>query len=191
MCAHYAQHGDLFQKWELEVVETLIWEFWPSPRLRAAHEKEDLRQECLSHWCEVRNSYSQSRGASPRTYMTKVIRNKLLELLRYEEADLRRVNTEASPFSSPLGSEQEMTVEDEANEAGVQEDDSFEEARVREILSSLDLTDREVEILDLLSKGYRKTEIAKKVGASRDTVYEDMKRIRKLFEDKGLRKFLE
>ena len=34
------------------------------------------------------------------------------------------------------------------------------------------------------------TQIAKELGISRDTVYADLRRIRKVFEDKGLRRFL-
>ena len=192
MCAHHARYGDLFADWEVQVVEAVVRKFWKtSPRLRAVYDQEDLIQECLIHWHGVRNSYLADRGASKKTYMSRVLNNKLLELLRYEKADLRKVNSEAIPFSKPVGSEEDRTIEDEANQAHDEDPETFEESRVRDILVGLPLTAREKAILDLLSQGLKKTEIAKKVGAHRDTVYQDIERLRKLFEDKGLKRFLD
>ena len=195
MCAdhvHQHRYGDLFADWELQTAESLVSRFWlSSQRVRAAYEKEDLLQECLIHWHGVRDRYVATRGASQKTYMTRIVQNKLLELLRHEKADVRRINSEAVPFSTPLDSEEDRTIEDEADEAIGQEPDSFEESGVHDILGSLSLTPRQKEISDLLSQGFKKTEIAKKVGAHRDTVYQDIERIRKLFEEKGLKRFLE
>lgn len=50
----------------------------------------DLVQECLLHWWTQRATYSEQREASPRTYMNRVLTNRLRDLRRAERAQRRR-----------------------------------------------------------------------------------------------------
>jgi len=192
------RYGDLFADWELAVANAVVAKFWTSNRsLRAVYEQEDLLQECLIQWHRARNQYVVARGASPKTYLRKVTENKLLGLIRYHEAELRRVNCEAILFSAPVMGDggRESTIGEQVDEVGSNGSEGpVTEGRViHEALESVlgELTPRQRAIVDLLADDLPKTEIAAKVGIHRDTLYRDVERIRKLFEDKGLRKFLQ
>jgi DNA-directed RNA polymerase specialized sigma24 family protein len=70
-------YGDLFAAWEIAVAKSLIIKFQKNYPWLKGFEFEDLLQECLIHWYLNRASYKEERGASIRTYMAKVGKNRL------------------------------------------------------------------------------------------------------------------
>ena len=70
---------DPFEPWERAVVRYAVRTALKKlARLRDL--KEDLESQLLTHWWLVRDQYDPDRGASPRTFMDRVVHNKLTDL---------------------------------------------------------------------------------------------------------------
>lgn len=178
-------YGDLFQGWELTVARSAAHSFWrANAGLQEAFDREDLVQECLIKWFATRDSYAEERGASPKTFMNIVVRNHLQGLARKADTDRRRINAEAVLFSHPI--DDDRTVGDEVASQG---DEPGLSRTLAEAIE--DLSPRERQIIALLGAGHPKTAIATALKVHRSTVVEDLKRIRKAFEHKGLKEYLE
>ena len=187
------RYGDLFADWELAVARRLARQFMRTKSVRRAFDDEDLVQEILLHWCGVRGRYSSEGGASQRTFMASVCKNRLRELLRRQKTATRKINSIAQPFSTPLSDDPDSgTLGDLAaalpGTPGLAADQDELRAIIERILP--ELPPRQRRLLKLLQGGMNKTEVADTLGINRDTVYQDIKRIQKLFIDNGLRDFL-
>jgi RNA polymerase sigma factor (sigma-70 family) len=190
-------YGDVFSDWEIAIAKKLILGYERTYRcLKRVHEFEDLLQECLSHWWEKRGSYREGRGASRKTFMAKVIKNKLLELKRKEETSLRRVNGDASSldkrFGESAGGRRNWTLHDTLK---APESPSGRETG-RDLQGDLTVTlgnlpPEDLELVQLLREGDSVTHISERLGIHRSTVYQRIKRIRKLFVDSGLQDYTE
>ena len=143
----------------------------------------------LTHWHHKRDTWRKEGGASRNTYMAWVIKNKLEELSRDETALLRRANASASPFSKPI--DENQTIGDLADVVASSRDrfSSPELAGLLAVAQSR-LTPRQARIADLLMGKAMKTEIAAELDVNRDTIYADLKRIRKVYSDLKLEEFL-
>jgi DNA-directed RNA polymerase specialized sigma24 family protein len=96
-----SNYGDLFADWEMAVAKQAISGFQArNPRFKGLH-FEDLLQECLIHWLLQRSKFQPSRGASVRTYMVKVLYNRLQEILRGQLTDRRKVFHLAESLDQP------------------------------------------------------------------------------------------
>jgi DNA-directed RNA polymerase specialized sigma24 family protein len=83
-------YGNLFAAWEIAVAKSLIIKFQKNYPWLKGFEFEDLLQECLIHWYLNRASYKEDRGASIRTYMAKIVKNRLQVILREQQSDKRK-----------------------------------------------------------------------------------------------------
>lgn len=83
------KHGEELQRWEIAVAKKLVGEFRRRSRSLAREEFDDLLQECLAHWLEVRRKLDPDPEGPPIAYMARVIRNKLTDLLRERSAAKR------------------------------------------------------------------------------------------------------
>lgn len=52
---------------------------------------EDILQECLIHWLFAKDKYDPSAEASEKTFMGRVVRNKLTDIIKERERDKRKV----------------------------------------------------------------------------------------------------
>ena len=87
----------LFERWELAIAGKLVREFHATSRALQHEEADDLLQEVLLHWHHARASHDPLGKASIRTYMARVVRNKLIDLIRERESDKEKVNILAIP----------------------------------------------------------------------------------------------
>ena len=180
-------YGELFADWEIDTARYMArWAFHRFPSLQSLYELEDLTQVSLIHWLGVRERYQEDRGASRQTYMGKVIRNRMLELVRSENTDIRRANAAAEPLSRFVDSEDAAPSVD-LEDRSIRPDDF--ELRERLEIATSQLTDRQKRILDLYADESIAA-IARDLDICRSTVYEEVERIRKVFEDCGLKDFL-
>lgn len=86
------EYGDLFEKWELALVGSLISRLRRSWECLRKEDRDDLQQECLIHWYLNRKSYDPLKEVSRRGFMARVIRNRLMDLVREKDADKRKVS---------------------------------------------------------------------------------------------------
>ena len=188
------KYGTLFEGWETAVAKNTVSQFLDKHSWLRGWEFEDLLQECLAHWLHKRSYYRQGRGASPKTYMAKVLRNKLTDIAREGLAEKRTADRIAESLDQPLNSEDEgMTLGGTVSDRNCGSCLPFEsridlEVDLRRVLGRL--TPRQQEICDLLLKKVCKTGVADQLGIHRSTLSQEIKRIRRVLQDNGLADYI-
>jgi DNA-directed RNA polymerase specialized sigma24 family protein len=84
-------YGGLFRDREIAVAKKIVAEYRRRWKCLFIEDFEDLLQECLTHWYFARDEYDHKLGASQTTFMGRIIRNKLTDLIREREADKRKM----------------------------------------------------------------------------------------------------
>jgi len=186
----------LFQSWEIAIVKRLVKEFreeWPCLKME---EPDDLYQECFAHWLSKTDQYDATCGASRQTFMGRVIRNRLTDLVRERESDKRKVDYCAVSLGEPLGDDEDSPTLleriDESGAVAVTPDPCLEIGlRVNLSRARKKLTPYQREICCLLGeKGLTVKEASDYLKTPRSTLYDELKRIGKLFEKEGLKEYL-
>lgn len=190
-------YGGLFEGWELAIARRLIKAYqleWPA---LGAQDFEDLLQECLLHWHGVRERYDGERGASPRTFMARVIRNKLMDIVRELEADKRKIaGLAVSLDAPPAGRQDDGTAESELG-ARLSDASSEEALQQRELAADLEEAMNALSVPQralceaLLRNDFNMKQASEWLGTPRATLYDELKRIRRLFRKKGLDAYLD
>ena len=95
-------YGDLFADFEIATAKQVISQFQASHSWLKGLDFEDLLQECLIHWFLQRTRFQPDQGASVRTYMVKVLSNRLQEIIREQLTDRRKAFQLAETLDQPL-----------------------------------------------------------------------------------------
>ena len=177
-------YGDLFADWEIAIAKSLIRKFQESYPWIKGLDFDDLLQECLFHWYLHRSSYREGKGASAKTYMAKVLKNQLQVILREQQADKRKTVHEAISLDESVG-EGETTLADLL--ADNQSPDDAIRLDVEAIVRTLTPLQREV--CNLLSQEYSVKRVAELLGKPRTTIRDEIKRIREIFSQRGLKDY--
>ncbi|MFQ5870168.1 MAG: RNA polymerase sigma factor [Candidatus Zixiibacteriota bacterium] len=188
-------YSGLFQSWEIAVAKDLVDEFQNKWLCLERDEFDDLLQEVLTHWRSKRDRYRDAGRASRKTFMGRVIRNKLTDLVRERESDKRKASCIADSLDEPIGNEEDSpTLADMIDESAVAGGSSDPFFRVdlgidlSRALKKLTLGQRK--LYHLLEKGFTVKEASEYLKTPRSTVYDELKRIGKLFEKEGLKEYL-
>ena len=189
--------GEGLQRWEIAVTKKLVGEFRRRSRSLAREEFDDLMQECLAHWIVVRRKLPPDSDPPPVAYMAQVIRNKLTDLIREQAADKRAGQQDALSLDAPLeGSDDGVTLADLlADNESAQPDDpgaiGRRHARIDIGRALGRLTTVQRQLCQMLGEeGLTIKEAAERLRIPRGTLYEEIKRIRKVFADQGLDDYL-
>ena len=81
-----------FQSWEIAIAKKLVNQFRGKNTCLKREEFNDLLQEVLIHWYSNKDKYNSNREASERTFMAKVVENKLTDISREIKTDKRTSN---------------------------------------------------------------------------------------------------
>ena len=182
--------------WEISLAKQVVYQFLAAHSFPRAITFKDLVQECLLRWWQQRHLYSPERGASQQTYMRAVLEKKLLDIARRDGAEKRRAQTEALSLNREIddeeedGTEQGDLVADEYSEwdpASTLEQTEIKE-HIDQALSLL--SPRQQKLAQALGSGANIAEISRALNIPRPTLYEEIKRIQKVFRDEGLEEFL-
>jgi RNA polymerase sigma-70 factor (ECF subfamily) len=189
--------GGGLQQWEIAVTKKLVGEFRRRWRSLAREEFDDLMQECLAHWIVVRRKLAPDRDAPPVAYMAQVIRNKLMDLIREQAAEKRAGEQEALSLDAALdGTDDGLTLGDLlAADESAQQDEAgavdHHHARIDIGRALARLTPIQRQLCQMLGEeGLTIKEAAERLRIPRGTLYEEVKRIRKVFSDQGLGDYL-
>ena len=180
-------YGDLFTDWEIAIAKSLVRKFQESYTWLKGFDFEDLLQECLFHWYLHRASYQEGKGASIKTYMATVLKNQLQLILREQQADKRKTIHEAISLDERVG-DSETPLADLITDNQSAADDSLRldvEAIVRT------LTPLQREVCQLLAQEFSVKKLAELLRKPRSTVRDEIKRIRNIFSQKGLKDYWE
>ena len=188
--------ADGFADWEVDTAKAVVRSFVAARGPFAMHDFDDLVQECLLRWWQQRSLYSEGRGANRRTFMNRVLMNRLRDLRRQERAQKRRVDREARSLDKPLGDEGDdlsslmNLLPDESTDSRPEE--AAERAELAEGIDRVRrrLTLRRRELLDGISAGFSMSELSRRLATPRSTLYDELERIKQEFRAEGLDDFL-
>ncbi len=186
-------YGNGLQQWEIAVAKKLVGEFRRRSRRLEREEFDDLLQECLAHWIEVRARLTAGPEGPPIAYMARVLRNKLTDMLREQGATKRGGDFDTVSLDASVGDDDDaptfadlidVATSGAAGEATIGEG---RDARIDIARAMKKLTPRQRRLCALLGEeGLSIKEAAARLRIPRGTLYEEIKRIRKVFADHGL-----
>ena len=189
--------GEGLRQWEIAVTKKLVGEFRRRSRSLAREEFDDLMQECLAHWIVVRRKLAPDPDSPPVGYMAQVIRNKLTDLIRERAADKRAGEQDAlSLDAAPDGSDEGLTLaellaDNESAQQGEADAVDRQHARIDIGRALALLTPVQRQLCQMLGEeGLTIKEAAERLRIPRGTLYEEIKRIRRVFADQGLGDYL-
>jgi len=182
----------LFESWEIAVAKKLVNEYRKKWKCLEREGFDDLLQEGLMHWLDVRDRYDPSREASKKTFMAKIIRNRLSNIVEKATAEKRKTIYESVSLDEPLNDDEDApTLKDRI--ADRQDDLPQIKAELKIELSKTlqKLTPQQKKLCRLLGEeGLSINEACRHFGKHRSNVYRDVIRIREIFEKEGLRDYL-
>ena len=188
-------YDDLFHDWEIAVAKKLINDYILKWHCLRRGDFEDILWECLLHWYEVKGYYSPDRGASMRTYMGRVARNKLQDIIRRQSMDKRKILQYTISIEEKIGNDEDSrTLFDQLISSPSAEakcdpvTDIDKQIDISRIMKKLN--PRQKRLCEMLESGYSMTEISECLETPRSTLYDEIKQIRKIFEDAGLKDYL-
>lgn len=185
----------LFQAWEVAVAKNLVYEFQGKWRCLDIDDFEDLLQECLIHWLFVKDRYDPKAEASEKTYMGRVVRNKLNDIVKDHDRLCRRGSQNAVSLDKPLFDEENSpTLLDAMAENKDRVSDLWLHTELRIDLSHAyqKLTPAQKKLCDLLGdEGLSINEASEILKKPRGTVYEEINRIKAIFRKERLYEYLE
>ncbi|MEX2245100.1 MAG: sigma-70 family RNA polymerase sigma factor [Dehalococcoidia bacterium] len=175
---------DGLSDWEITTAHDAVRRFL-STRRELRDEHDDLVQECLLHWLRRRERYDPRRGASPKTFMKRVLDRKLLDLEDERRAAKRGGGARELSLDAEMDGSS-LNLGDQLADPG----DSEERRLLRMALSTAGarLNRRQRAIVRRLPGS--RLEIARGLGITRSTLYEELRRIRDIYRDEGLDAFL-
>jgi len=191
------EQGQGLGGWEIATAKKVVAECRRRYRILEREEFEDLMQECLTHWVVVRRRIPPEPDAPPPVaYMAQVVRNKLTDLVREMTADKRAGDPGAFSLEEPVdGSEDGLTLGevladervDPASSGGM----DTRHARIDLDRAMALLTPAQQRLCRMLGEeGLSIKEASEKLRIPRGTVYEEIKRIRRIFDLQGLGDYL-
>jgi RNA polymerase sigma factor (sigma-70 family) len=159
------------------------------------NDADDIVQMVLERWTRHLGRFDETGAASMETYIWKVAKNLLRDLVRREGAQKRGGGREPLSVDRPLGEGSDTTLGDlvpdpsQTETLGEAVDHALLRraiARFRDHLPPLDRA-----IFDAFVAEPRPRAVADRLGLPPSTVYGWLGRLRRQAEDAGLRKFLE
>jgi RNA polymerase sigma factor (sigma-70 family) len=189
--------GRGLEGWEIATIKKLVGEARRRDRMLEREEFDDLVQECLAHWIVVRGRRPASANAPPPvSYLAQVTRNRLRDMVRGMTADKRAGDPGALSLEAPLGDAEDGLTLGEvlADEQADPEDASGIDSRgarldLARVLALM--TPAQRRLCELLGEeGLSVKEAAERLGIPRGTLYEEIRRIRRIFEQHGLANYL-
>lgn len=189
--------GQGLANWEIATVKKLVSEQRRKYWILERYETDDLVQEILTHWISIRSRLHQDADARPPVaYLAQVSRNRLTDLIRERSSDKRAgdsgaLSLEASVVEDEDGLTLGETLADDATEGAVSVGLDARDVRIDLTRVLERLTPAQQALCRLLGEeGISVKEAAERLGIPRGTLYEEIKRVRKVFSQNGLDAYL-
>jgi len=174
---------------EIGVAHNAVADFLRKYPFFRGYDFEDLLQECLLHWIARRHHFKPDRGASRSTFMGKILKRKLLDILAEQMSHKRRVNQLSDPLEPPSDDESsEREPMPIFQSPDTEKSRIFLRLAVEKVLA--ELHPDQVKLCNLAMEGLNVTEISRETNKPRPTIYDELKRIKEIFNKEGLHDFL-
>ena len=185
-------YGGLFESWEIAVAKRLINDYRKAWSCLGREGFDDLLQECLVHWLDVRDGYDSGRDASKQTFMAKVIKNKLGNIIEKSTAEKRKTIYESISLDTPLSDDEDApTLKDKIPDTKSTPRQTDIDLKIGLSRAYQKLTPQQQKLCKLLGEdGLSMTEASKEMKKHRRHLYREIARIRAVFEKEGLKDYL-
>lgn len=185
-----SNYQDLFEDWEIGVAKNVIHRFKKDWKWLERIDDEDLLQECLTHWVFNKEKYDPTAGAKRNTFMARIISNRLRNIVREQSCDKRSVIHQSLSIDQPLCEADDSSPLSDLLQSKI--DYQFRadlKLSVEQVFPQLTKTQQK--LCQCLSEGESNmSELSTRLGLGRASIYREIKRIRNIFEDRGLKDFL-
>ncbi|MBL8013166.1 MAG: sigma-70 family RNA polymerase sigma factor [Candidatus Omnitrophica bacterium] len=184
----------LFEGWEIAIAKKLINDFKKQWRCLESDDFDDLLQECLTQWFYAKDKYNPEAEASEKTFMARVVKNKLFDIVKGHERLRRKDSQKTDSLDQPLSDEDDAptlldTLSTDENYATNLR--FHTELKIDISHTSQKLTPKQQELCQLLGeKGLSIKEASKILKTPRGTIYEEIKRIKAIFQKENLHEYL-
>ena len=184
-----AKYEGLFEGWEIAIAKKMVNEFQQKWRHFRKDECEDLLQECLFCWFNERDKYDPERGASKETYMSRIVKYRLLKLREKAYAEKRRLMYESESLDEYIDPDDSSPSANKKHQPST----SIEPGLGIDLAAVLKkLTPEQQQICAMLQyEDISILQISKRLKKNHNYVYREAQRIRKVFEAEGLKGYLE
>jgi len=185
-------YGGLFESWELAVAKKIINAYRKKWKCLEREGFDDLLQECLIHWMDVRDRYDPGRGASKNTYMAEVVSNVLGHMVEKARTDKRKTIYQSLSLDQPINNGEDAPVLKDkisANNDDLPQINSELKIEISRVFQKL--TPQQQKLCELLGEeGLNISEASRRLDKHRMIIYREIMRIRELFEKEGLKDYL-
>ncbi|MFA4905065.1 MAG: sigma-70 family RNA polymerase sigma factor [Candidatus Margulisiibacteriota bacterium] len=189
------RYQGLFEDWEIGVAKNVIERFRKQWKCLELEGFDDLLQECLTHWHFSKDDYDPSAGANERTFMSRVVEHKIQHIIEKLTTDKRKVSSESVSLDERISDEEDSPTfldrlsEDENLTSNLHVSAELKIDITRAIQK---LTPKQQELCRLLGEeGMSMSEASEALKTPRGTLYEDVKRIKAIFEKAKLHDYLD
>lgn len=189
------RYEGLFQDWEIGVAKNVIEKFRRQWKCLELEGFDDLLQECLTHWHFSKDDYNPSAGANERTFMSRVLEHKLQKIIRDLNRDRRSILNKTLSLDTPISNDEDSpTYLDQLSEDESHVSNLHISAQLKIDISRTveKLTPQQRELCRLLGEeGLNISEASELLKTPRGTLYEDIKRIKAIFQQENLHEYLD
>lgn len=148
-------------------------------------------QECLTHWFFVKDQFDPAREVTVKTFMKRVVKNKLLNILEERSAKKRQADSKSVSLNQLLEDGEGSAEKFIAVESNTMK--TIKDAELPVALSKAfsRLSSRQKELCRLLGEeGLSVSEASKRLSIPRRTLRDEIQRIREVFRKEGLEDYL-
>lgn len=188
------RYKGLFEDWEVGIATNAIERLrkdWACLRMEGF---EDLIQECLIHWHFSKDDYDPLAGTNRRTFMVRVVEHKLRHIIEKLTAGKRKASIDNISLDERISDEEDSPTN--LDQLPVDEE-YFSNLRLSaELKIDLSrtyqkLSPKQRELCRLLGQeGLSIQEASQVLKTPRGTLYEDIKRIKAIFQKENLHEYL-
>jgi len=148
-------------------------------------------QECLVHWFFTKDQYQPETGISEHTFLNRVTRNKLTDIMRLKGTNKRKVfylseSLDAMEDTHSINAKEKALMDQEQVTTKITEED------LPDVLANAmaKLSFRQKQLCKFLMEGTSIAKAGEKMNIPRTTLNTEVKRIRVVFRESGLEEFL-
>jgi len=185
----------LFEGWEIAVAKKLINDFKKQWKCLEQDDFDDLLQECLTQWFLAKDKYNPDAEASKKTFMARVVKNKLFDIVKSHKRLCRKDDQNTDSLDKPLSDEEDAPTLLDLLLENKEYTSNFRihtELKVELSRTFQKLTPRQQELCRLLGEeGLSIKEASEILQTPRGTIYEEIKRIKDIFQQENLEAYLD